>query len=202
MKAHEDAPLDSYGDPNVERGRLFIVSAPSGAGKTTLCHALLDRFYEVVYSVSSTTRKPRVGERDGVDYHFISLDEFKKGIRDGLWAEWAEVHTNYYGTSAAYIEENLANGSDVLLDIDVQGAIQIMERYPGCETIFIMPPSMEELKNRLLQRGTDSPRAIERRLKNAEKEMAARSHYKYVVVNDQLEKALDELTEIFTGDRG
>ncbi len=198
MNSQKDTRPDPYDDPGAEQGRLFIVSAPSGAGKSTLCQALLDRFYDILYSVSSTTRKPREGERDGVDYHFISSAEFQRGIRDGKWAEWAEVHGNYYGTSAEYIDDNLSSGNDILLDIDVQGAIQIMERYTESETIFIMPPSLEELKNRLLKRGTDSPRAIERRLKNAEREMAARGCYKHVVVNDRLENALDELVEIFT----
>lgn len=190
--------MDSYDKTGRKKGRLFIISAPSGAGKTTLCHQLLDRFYDILYSVSYTTRKPREGERDGIDYHFISTGEFQKGIRDGLWAEWAEVHGNFYGTSAKYIDDNLSGGNDVLLDIDVQGALQILERFPGSETIFIMPPSLAELKKRLVKRGLDSPATIERRLVNAEREMAARSHYRHVVVNDRLEDALDELTKIFS----
>ncbi|MCP4688051.1 MAG: guanylate kinase, partial [Desulfobacterales bacterium] len=112
-------PFDD--EPGAEKGRLFIISAPSGAGKTTLCHKLLDHFYEMLYSISYTTRPPRENERDGVDYHFVSTAEFQKGIRDGAWAEWAEVHDNFYGTSAKFIDASLSEGKDVLLDIDVRG---------------------------------------------------------------------------------
>ncbi|MCP4693130.1 MAG: guanylate kinase [Desulfobacterales bacterium] len=196
--AAHPAPFDD--EPGAEKGRLFIISAPSGAGKTTLCHKLLDHFYEMLYSISYTTRPPRENERDGVDYHFVSTAEFQKGIRDGAWAEWAEVHDNFYGTSAKFIDASLSEGKDVLLDIDVRGAFQILERYPESETIFIMPPSLEELRRRLETRGSDSPAVIERRLENAKKEMAERGRYRNVVVNDDLNEALTELMEII--DRG
>lgn len=177
-------------------GHLFIISAPSGAGKTTLCRALLDRFKDMVYSVSHTTRKPRRGEQNGVDYYFISREDFEKGIRSGRWAEWAEVHGNFYGTSAKFIDNCLACGSDVLLDIDVQGTIQILKQYPDSVTVFIMPPSLDTLRARLESRGTDNREVIAKRLVNARKEMAKKDIYRHVVVNDQLTEAVAKLISI------
>lgn len=181
---------------NFGRGHLFIISAPSGAGKTTLTKAVLNRFKDILYSVSHTTRELRSGEQDGVDYCFIPRDDFKKYINNGKWAEWAEVHGNYYGTSAEFIDKNLAAGRDILLDIDVQGTIQLLERYPDSVTIFIMPPSLGILRNRLESRGTDSKAAIERRFENAQKEMAKKGLYRHVIVNDQLPDAVAELISI------
>ena len=181
---------------NFNRGSLFIISAPSGAGKTTLTKAVLDRFIDILYSVSYTTRELRNGEQDGVDYYFIAKNNFKKSINNGKWAEWAEVHGNYYGTSAEFIDKNLAAGRNILLDIDVQGTIQILEHYPDSITIFIMPPSFEILRERLESRGTDSQAAIERRLENAQKEMARKDLYRHVIVNDQLPDAVAELISI------
>jgi len=181
---------------NFNRGSLFIISAPSGAGKTTLTKAVLDRFVDILYSVSHTTRELRSGEQDGVDYYFITKDNFKEGINNGKWAEWAEVHGNYYGTSAEFIDKSLAAGRNILLDIDVQGTIQILEHYPDSITIFIMPPSFEILRERLELRGTDSQAAIERRLENAQKEMARKDLYRHVIVNDQLPDAVAELISI------
>lgn len=175
------------------QGLLFVISAPSGAGKTTLCQSVRSEFPDLLYSVSYTTRKPRSGEREGVDYHFIAAEEFKKRIRQSRWAEWAEVHGNIYGTSADVIDEGLSAGRDILLDIDVQGAAQIRERYPDCITIFIMPPDRETLRRRLETRGTDDRKEIARRLKNAEKEMAQRELYRHVIINDRLAQAQDEL---------
>jgi guanylate kinase len=175
------------------RGRLFVVSAPSGAGKTTLCRGLREHFGDIAYSVSFTTRSPRPGERDGVDYHFISEAEFKDGIENGRWAEWADVYGNYYGTSAAALERTLSAGQDLLLEIDVQGCAQIVERFPEAVTIFIMPPSFEALRERLAGRGKDDPEVIERRLRAARQEMDQAHWYRHVIVNDQLETARAEL---------
>ena len=122
-------------------GHLFIISAPSGAGKSTLCRAMRDHFPDLLYSISYTTRSPRKGERNGVDYHFILPDDFEKGISRHRWAEWAEVHGNYYGTSAEFLDNELSAGRDILLEIDVQGTRQILQRYPDGITIFILPPS-------------------------------------------------------------
>lgn len=181
---------------NRSQGHLFILSAPSGAGKTTLVKAVLDRFSDMLFSVSYTTREPRNGEEDGVDYCFISRDLFKKNIKDGKWAEWAKVHGNYYGTSADLIDTGLAAGRNILLDIDVQGTMQLLRRYPDSITIFIMPPSMDTLRKRLKLRGTDRQADIERRLVNARKEMAQKDLYRHVVVNDRLPEAVAELLSI------
>ena len=177
-------------------GRLFIISAPSGAGKSTLCAILRQRIPQLAYSISHTTRAKRVGERDGVDYFFIDVADFREGIAAGRWAEWAEVHGNYYGTAAAFIEDCLAKGDDLLLDIDVQGMLQLRQRYPAAVTIFIMPPSLDALRRRLEKRATDSPEAIVQRLANAREEVAQQSLYRHVVVNDELGRAADELTAL------
>lgn len=178
-------------------GRLFVVSAPSGAGKTTLCNAIRRRFPTLAYSVSSTARSPRPGERDGVDYHFVSKADFEAGIRNGEWAEWAAVHGNYYGTSARVIDAAIRDGRHILLDIDVQGAAQIVTRFPDSVTIFIMPPSTAVLRQRLLDRGTDDLAEIDRRLAAAENEMAQRGRYRHVVVNAELDAAVAEVTQLF-----
>ena len=174
-------------------GNLFIVSAPSGAGKSTLCGALRQRFARIRYSVSYTTRKPRPGEVDGVHYHFIDVAEFRRRIDQDAWAEWAEVHGNYYGTSADLLAEGLAAGEDILLEIDVQGAAQIAERFEQAVTIFILPPSMEALEARLRGRDSDSDAVIEKRLVNARTEMAQKDRYRHRIVNDDLETAKAEL---------
>jgi guanylate kinase len=179
--------------PDKPRGRLFILSAPSGAGKTTLCRAIRDRFADIRYSISHTTRRPRPGEADGRDYFFISESEFKDGIARGRWAEWAQVHGNYYGTSAEFLDRELAAGRDILLDIDVQGTRQIVRSYPQSITIFIMPPSLEVLRHRLEARSTDSPETIAMRLDNAAKEMAQKDAYRHVIVNDRLPQAIVEV---------
>ena len=178
-------------------GFLFIISAPSGAGKSTVCRAVLDRFSDLVYSVSYTTRSPRSGEQNGVDYHFIVKEEFEKGIASGQWAEWAEVHDHYYGTSADFLDGELSLGRDILLDIDIQGTRQILQRFPDAVTIFIVPPSLETLKSRLQSRGTDSPEVIAVRLKNAREEMAQKDLYRHIITNDRLTDAVAELIAIF-----
>jgi len=181
-----------------KHGRLFIVSAPSGAGKTTLCNAVLQTFPNLAYSISHTTRPPRPGEQHGVDYFFISETEFKKKITDGVWAEWAKVHDHFYGTSARFIDRELAAGKDILLDIDFNGARQILVRYPDSISVFIMPPSYESLEKRLIGRGTDSPETIAKRLKTAKNEMAKKDHYQHIVVNDVLSEAIQTLAAIIS----
>lgn len=185
----------------LQRGHLFIISAPSGAGKTTLSRAVLKRFTDMLYSVSYTTRSSRKGEQNGVDYHFISKEAFKRDIEMGRWSEWAEVHGNYYGTSAEFIEKGLSSGRDILLDIDVQGTIQILKRHPDSVTIFVLPPSMNTLRQRLEMRGTESKTVLRRRLENAKKEMAHKDLYRHVIVNDQLSSAVEELISIIEGYR-
>ena len=180
-----------------KHGHLFIISAPSGAGKTTLVKAVLQQFKDMLYSISYTTRKPRAKERNGIDYHFISKQDFKKGIHKGRWAEWAEVYGNYYGTSVEFIEKSLSSGCDILLDIDVQGTLQILKHYPDSVTIFILPPSMNALRERLEMRGSDSQEVIEKRLLNARKEMTQKKMYRHIIVNDILSEAIKELSDIF-----
>jgi len=183
-------------DSKYSKGCLFVISAPSGAGKTTLCRALRDFYTDIQYSVSHTTRKPRPGEKDGIDYHFTDTKAFLNMRDRDCWAEWADVHGHYYGTSAKNLERALSDGYDILLDIDVQGTIQILERYPGAITIFIMAPSLEILKQRLSKRGTENPRTIEKRMRNAIKEIAGKSIYRHVIVNDDLSTAVDEFIRI------
>jgi len=174
-----------------------VVSAPSGAGKTTLVREVLNRFDGVSYSVSHTTRPPRTGEVDGKDYFFTDTDTFKALIDDGRMLEWAKVHNNFYGTSKAFVEEQLALGKSIILDIDVQGGRQIMDKNLALISIFIMPPSLEILAERLSGRGTDSEDVIQTRLDNAKEEMAQRSFYDHVVVNDDLDTAVEEICSIF-----
>ncbi len=182
-------------------GILFVISAPSGAGKTTLIHSVLPKVENLSYSVSHTTRAPRQGEVNGKDYFFVTEQEFISLIDQNMMLEWAKVHGNYYGTSLGFVRDTLENGVNLILDIDVQGAKQVMKLYPDCVSIFIMPPSMETLRQRLEQRGTDSPDVIETRLKNAEEEMAQKDLYSHVLVNDQLGQAKSELYDIFQGQK-
>ncbi|MBE9529765.1 MAG: guanylate kinase [Proteobacteria bacterium] len=197
MNEHESRPSGSNSkEINSRQGHLFIISAPSGGGKTTLSKAVVNRFKDILYSVSYTTRSPRNSEQDGVDYYFIQKKDFEERIESGYWAEWAEVHGNYYGTSAEFLEKGLASGRDMLLDIDVQGTIQILGNYPDSITFFIMPPSLETLRKRLEMRRTESRTTIERRLLTAEKEMAQKDLYRYIIVNDQLSVSIEKLVAI------
>ena len=178
-------------------GNLFIISAPSGAGKTTLCKAVFDRIIpNLFYSVSYTTRKPRKGEQNGINYYFITESDFKNKIKKGEWAEWAEVYGNYYGTSSKFIDKALASGRDILLDIDFKGTLQILDQYHDSITIFIMPPSLDILKLRLKSRGTDSKSTIARRINAAEQEIKNKDFYRHVVINDKLSVAIDDLISI------
>lgn len=177
--------------------KLIVISAPSGAGKTTLCQKLLEDMKDkLVLSISTTTRAPRGQEKNGVEYHFVSHEEFKKDIDDGFFAEWALVHGNYYGTSKRTIESAFHSGKSVLLDIDVQGAASLRRAFPlSSSLIFIAPPSMQELEKRLRSRGTDSEETIQRRLQNARDEMARQSEFDRVIVNDDIHVAYAELIE-------
>jgi len=181
---------------SLNKGTLFIISAPSGAGKTTLCQAVLKKFKHMKYSISYTAREPRGNEKNGVEYFFISKEEFIKGIESGKWAEWAEVHGNYYGTSSEILNQAIDAGQNILLDIDVQGKYKILKNYPDAVTIFIMPPDFESLRVRMESRGTDKPEIIDRRMKNAITEIAQKHTYRHIIVNDNLDKALMELTSL------
>jgi guanylate kinase len=179
------------------RGKLFLVSGPSGAGKSTLVKKALSRLDDISYSVSHTTRPPRGDEIDGQDYFFITSEEFKDMISKGQWLEWAQVHGNYYGTSKNFVENNLKKGQSILLEIDVQGTEQVMASGLKPVSIFIMPPSFEVLTQRLRSRATDSGAVIEKRLNNAKAEIAQKDQYKYLLVNDDLDRAAKEFTKIF-----
>ena len=175
--------------------KVYVVSGPSGSGKGTVLKALKAR-PDVFYSVSATTRAPREGERDGVDYHFITKEKFLEWIKQDEFLEHAEYVGNYYGTPVTPIKENLAGGKDVIVEIEVQGFLQITKKLPEAVTIFIMPPSMEELERRLRGRGTDSEEKIIGRLETARKEMTYADEYDHIVVNDELDRAVSELLAI------
>ncbi|QWV05005.1 guanylate kinase [Pseudoalteromonas shioyasakiensis] len=183
------------------RGNLFILSAPSGAGKSSLIGALLKKHGDMKVSVSHTTRSPRPGEENGVHYHFVSVDDFKALIEKNDFFEWAQVFDNYYGTSKQAIESQLAAGIDVFLDIDWQGAQQIRKLVDDVETIFILPPSKEELESRLNNRGQDSAEVIAGRMAKAQSETSHYNEYDYVVVNDDFDTALAEIETIVLAKR-
>jgi len=182
-------------------GILFIISSPSGGGKTTLTRKLAEGCDDLRISVSHTTRQKRNGEQDGREYCFIGLDRFKEMVDENAFAEYAIVHGQFYGTSIESIEKARKGGCDLLLDIDVQGAAQLRAKGLDYVSIFIIPPSMEELKRRLKARGTESDEEIEKRLKIAEIEMKHRGEYDYVIINRDLETALNGLKQIIAAER-
>jgi guanylate kinase len=191
-------------EANPRRGELFILSAPSGSGKTTLVRHLLGGglgMGELAFSVSHTTRRPRGDEMDGRDYHFVSAGVFQGMIAADQFLEWAEVHSNYYGTSWAEVTPRLEAGTDVLMDIDVQGAERVVARYPEAHSIFVMPPSYEVLQQRLSQRGLDDPQEIARRLAVSRWEMRRSDRYKYVIINDDARRASAALSAIIVEKR-
>ena len=183
------------------RGSLIILSGPSGAGKGTIHNELLRIDDNLTYSVSMTTRSPREGEKEGVDYFFVSEEQFKKEIKNKSFLEYALVHGNYYGTPRKSVLESLDKGLDVILELDIQGALKIKESYPDGIFIFIMPPSMRELKNRLVKRGTETKDKIIERFKNAYKEINEISKYNYVVINDEVDKAVEKVRAIMLAER-
>ena len=183
------------------KGILFVVSAPSGAGKTSLCRELIDTFADLRQSVSFATRSKRGDEQDGIDYHFVGSDTFKEMIQQHQFAEWAEVHGNFYGTATATLATVAAGGSDLLLDIDCQGAAQLKENCSRAVFIFILPPSYAELEKRLRGRGTDSEEVILQRLENAADEIKNGRWYDYLVVNDDFKTAKGQLIAIIKAER-
>jgi len=183
------------------RGTLFVVSAPSGAGKTTLCREIRLRLPDLAYSVSVTTRPPRPGEIDGADFRFVGAPEFRAMLARGEFAEWATVHGNLYGTRARALEDALATGRDVLLDIDTQGAAQLRARYLDAVLIFILAPSVKELEQRLRERRSDMDADIERRLVRAREEIALWRQYDYLIVNRDVKEAMEQLESIILAER-
>jgi guanylate kinase len=189
------------GKVGAHRGILVVISSPSGAGKTTLAHRLAEQ-ERLEFSVSYTTRLPRSGETDGVDYKFITEDEFSNMVERNEFAEWAIVHGNRYGTAIHTVNRALEDGKDYLFDVDYQGGAQIRRQWPGESVlVFILPPSMAELERRLRRRATDAPEAIDRRLATAKRELEHFAEYDYLVVNDNLETALKELSSIYVAAR-
>jgi len=179
-----------------KEGLIIVISAPSGAGKTTLCKRLLQTSSLFVYSVSFTTRPPRKNEIEGVDYYFVSRGEFKKMIEKGEFVEWAEVHGQLYGTSGKLLNRVIEGGKEVVLDVDVKGGVQIKKNYPYSVLIFLLPPSWEELEKRLRSRGTEDERKIKERIERAKKEVEYAPYYDYLVINDDINKALEDLLAI------
>ncbi len=192
--------MDNKGATN-GRGILFILSAPSGAGKTTLAKWAVENVSGVQQSVSYTTRPCRPGEVDGVHYRFVTEERFKEMIGEDRFIEWAEVHGKYYGTSWNAIDEAQERRVDLLLVIDVQGAVKLRERGVDGVFIFVLPPSMEELAHRLIERGTETPATVDGRLETAKREVSESSHYDYLVINDTLEEAQRELAYIIRAER-
>jgi guanylate kinase len=183
------------------RGLPFVVAAPSGTGKTTVCREVVARDEQIAFSVSHTTRPPREGERDGVDYHFVSAARFLELVREGAFLEHAQYAGNNYGTSWSSLRDPLERGIDLLLEIEVQGARQVRERLPEARFIFLLPPSLKVLEERLRSRGTDSDEAIARRLGVADEELRAIEFFDYAVVNDDLETAIASVLEIIDLER-
>ncbi|MEW6553143.1 MAG: guanylate kinase [Actinomycetota bacterium] len=179
------------------QGRLFVVAGPSGAGKGTLIAALLQRYPTAWLSVSATTRKPREGEVDGVQYFFLTEDAFREMAAAGDFLEWAEVHGKLYGTPRSGVLDMLDAGRDVVLEIDVQGARQVREKVPDAVAIFVAPPSAQVLEERLRKRGTEDEAELRRRLRNASMESREKGDYRYVVVNDQLYRAVEDFCAIY-----
>ncbi|WP_243289926.1 guanylate kinase [Bacillus sp. FJAT-47783] len=184
-----------------EKGLLIVLSGPSGVGKGTVRKALFEQEdVDFEYSISMTTRKPREGEVDGVDYFFKEREEFEQMIRDGKLLEWAEYVGNYYGTPIEYVERTLNEGKDVFLEIEVQGALQVKKSFPEGLFIFLMPPSLNELKNRILTRGTETTDLITNRMNVAKEEIEMMHAYDYVVVNDEVELACERIKSIVTAE--
>jgi guanylate kinase len=179
-----------------KKGLLFVVSGPSGTGKGTVCKRLLELEPNIKLSVSATTREPRVGERNGESYYFMHKDDFQKAIKENSFLEYAKVYDHYYGTPKKYVMDRIHAGCHVLLEIDVQGALQVKEQYPEGVFIFILPPSMQELRRRIIGRGTESNKDIEKRFKSAFDEICYLKKYNYYIVNDDIEKAVEKIRAI------
>ena len=183
------------------RGLLIVVSGPSGAGKGTICENLLRTKDYIHPSVSTTTREPRAGEVPGVDYNFITKEAFEDKIKNDDFLEYAQVYDNYYGTPRDFVIEKLAKGEDVLLEIDIQGALQVRQKFPEGIFVFILPPSMKELKNRIINRGSETKESLEKRFTSAFKEIKFLKKYDYFIVNDKVKKATDTLISIIEAEK-
>lgn len=185
---------------NMEKGLLILVSGASGTGKGTVCKKILADMPEIFYSISATTRQPRPGESDGVEYFFITKEEFKNWIAEDKFLEYAEVYGNFYGTPLHKIEERRNRGEHVLLEIDTQGALNVMKKVPDGVYIFLLPPSLAELRDRIKNRGTETPESLDRRLNAAKSEIEIGRKYKYVVINDTVDEAVKKIKAIISAE--
>lgn len=183
-------------ETHIRKGLLIVLSGPSGVGKGTVCKALLQKKRDLIYSVSATTRKPRVGEIEGVNYFFISHEQFQRMIKMDRLLEYAEYVGHYYGTPCDFVEQTLAAGQDVILEIEVQGAMKVKQKYPEGIFIFLLPPSLAVLQERIQERGTEQKRVIAHRMDVAMKELALVTHYHYAVVNDEIDSACRRIESI------
>ena len=184
-----------------KKGMIIIVSAPSGAGKTSICDALIKSDKNIVYSVSTTTRDPRKGEKNGREYYFVDDSNFKKMVKKNLFVEWAKVHDHFYGTSKKVLEQTINKGKDILLDIDVQGAVKIKKQYKDALMIFITTPTLKILKERLIKRNKDSMDVIKTRLENAKKELTYLPKYDYLILNDKLDESIEKAKSVICAER-
>ncbi|GAB6990509.1 guanylate kinase [Paenibacillus pini] len=182
------------------KGILFVLSGPSGVGKGTVCSALREKLPDLVYSVSATTRNPRLGEENGVNYFFKTREQFTAMMEQDQLLEYAEYVGNYYGTPRDFVEQTLANGNDIFLEIEVQGALQVKEKFPEGVFIFLLPPSLDELNNRIRGRGTESQATIDHRMSVAVDEIGLMQHYDYAVVNDHIDCACERIESIMTAE--
>ncbi len=185
----------------MRKGLLVVVSGPSGAGKGTICHALLEKEPHLAYSVSATTRKPRAGEIEGESYYFLSVEAFEEMIEKDALLECAKVYDNYYGTPLKKVEEKLAAGEDILLEIDTQGAMKVREKFPEGVFIFILPPSLAELERRIRGRDTETEEVLQKRLKAAVEEIEVGRLYKYVVINDEVKRAVAAVRAVLAAEK-
>ncbi|NWF51176.1 MAG: guanylate kinase [Ignavibacteriaceae bacterium] len=176
----------------MKRGSIIVVSAPSGAGKTTIVKEILKEFPEIIFSVSATTRKKRETESDGIDYFFISEEKFKEHIKNNDFVEWEKFYDYYYGTFKSFIDSNIENGKSVLLELDVKGALSIKNIYPESSLIYILPPSLDELVDRLVKRKTENEDDLKKRIKRAEMELSLKNKFDYLVINKELDIAIDQ----------